>query len=1279
MSLRKKDNNNVKHMEKILDEYLHYVNVFKEHVEGEHVEGEHVEGEGQHVEREFKKEELEMEIKFGTGRNMKEITRLDYDNVIKRVLSAGFKHSSEETLLRIFSVGGSIKNERVRIEISDIGNISEYCKTNRLTNANGDFIAKIVEKKDFVSKIVPHVDFEDFNFKASLKTEGEYYEKSLIVDEVTKKWSNVKKTFRYISRNSFIHPDFPVKIDISVVKQRNGGVYNFIEADLMNSRDIYEIEIELVNDKLKKEVNTDYKTSDLLYKMIKKVITIILSGIQRTNFPISNSEQDKIGQEYMAIVFGKNYNKNGMDIKTRDFIGPSSYTLQIENIAIDSDKNTPNIRNNYTVTEKADGERKMLFINGTGRMYFIDSNMNIQFTGAIIDNTELFNTLIDGELISHNKNKQFINSFMAFDIYICQNKDLRGNKFVDNKYIDNKYIASSSSSTDSKKRIEYRLDLLQSAVIDIKTSMNSVSGNKNSLFRISVKHFEVSSPTRSIFECCKQVLKNKHLFEYEIDGLIFTPANFAVGMNSETEIYKPETSKKTWNSSFKWKPIEYNTIDFLLTIKKDQGIDKISRLNPSGIDVSSTSPIIEYKTVTLHVGFDEKKDGYINPMKDMIEDKMYDENNKESYKPVQFYPTNPYDANAGICNLLLSSDEKQIFSEEGNVIEDKMIVEFRYDKERNEGWRWIPLRVRYDKTADLRANGRNFGNAYRVANSNWHSIHYPVTEHMISNGMNDDDDNTDIINIQNEDVYYKGDKSANETQGLRDFHNKYVKKMLIENVSKPGNTLIDLAVGKAGDLHKWTSARLSFVLGVDISPDNIINRIDGACARYLNTMKKTRGYKMPKALFIIGDSSKNIKSGEALVGDNRIIANAVFGKGVKDENKLGKGIYNNFGVGKEGFDICSIQFAIHYMFENMYKLTNFLRNVSENTKKDGYFIATCYDGRTIFNKLKNLKKGESNIIKSSINNDKKIWSIKKQYDATVFEDNDSCLGYAIDVYQDTIDKEFREYLVNYTFLNKLLNDYGFDKIEDDEAKNMNLSSGSGMFNSLHMQMMTENKNDARHKYGYGVDLSDKEKEISYLNRYFVYKKRRNVDTEDITKSLMRNYNVIMPSAAVIPAASPTPAAAAIPAPAVAIPVAAIPAPALAIPVAAIPAPAVAIPVAAIPAPALAIPVAAIPAAAIPAAAIPAAAIPAAAIPAAAIPAAAIPDATPDSDDNVINIVLKKRVRKNKTIPVVVEEKKEEGGKKIKLSKKKTKEEIEKKEKKKKVSIKKISKKVMLTE
>ena len=80
-------------------------------------------------------------------------------------------------------------------------------------------------------------------------------------------------------------------------------------------------------------------------------------------------------------------------------------------------------------------------------------------------------------------------------------------------------------------------------------------------------------------------------------------------------------------------------------------------------------------------------------------------------------------------------------------------------------------------------------------------------------------------------VYYNRGKKS-KTEAMRDFHNKYVKNKLIASVSQPGQTLIDFAVGKAGDIAKWRSSNLSFILGIDILEDNIENKQDGACSFY---------------------------------------------------------------------------------------------------------------------------------------------------------------------------------------------------------------------------------------------------------------------------------------------------------------------------------------------------------------------------------------------------------------------------------------------------------------
>ena len=56
--------------------------------------------------------------------------------------------------------------------------------------------------------------------------------------------------------------------------------------------------------------------------------------------------------------------------------------------------------------------------------------MNVQFTGGVCTNQKLSGTILDGEHILHDKEKNYINLFAAFDIYFKGNKDLREYPFV---------------------------------------------------------------------------------------------------------------------------------------------------------------------------------------------------------------------------------------------------------------------------------------------------------------------------------------------------------------------------------------------------------------------------------------------------------------------------------------------------------------------------------------------------------------------------------------------------------------------------------------------------------------------------------------------------------------------------------------------------------------------------------------------------------------------------------------------------------------------------------
>ena len=107
----------------------------------------------------------------------------------------------------------------------------------------------------------------------------------------------------------------------------------------------------------------------------------------------------------------------------------------------------------------------------------------------------------------------------------------------------------------------------------------------------------------------------------------------------------------------------------------------------------------------------------------------------------------------------------------------------------------------------------------------------------------------------------------------------------------------------------------------------------------------------------------------------------------------------------------------------------------------------------------------------------------KEYDATTFRDDETSLGYAINVYQETINKYFREYLVNFGYFTRVMENYGFRPLTNAEAKEIGMPAGIGNFKQLYEER----------KY----NMNASERKISFYNNYFIFKKIRSVDAEKV--------------------------------------------------------------------------------------------------------------------------------------------------------------------------------------
>lgn len=1088
----------------------------------------------------------ELEVRFGT-RYVKTIDKMDYENVIKYLRNFGFKTADESGVysLRIQNefvsrnTGIYKLSENIRTEIYGLNAIQTYCNTNDLkyiiTNMNKS--VKIINKHfviDEKNNKIPNVIMEDLNLILSYKIEEPV--SNSIKTYMIENWTQFKKHFRYMNRVTFKHPDFPILVDLSIVrssKRENGKfgkyelTYSTKESGIFDKDTLETYEIELEIDSSKIGPNTNIDNVNKLIDNIKKCIKYVLCGLQNTNYPVSYTELNYIKDSYGMLLYGPKFNKR---LNTSNFIGPSSYTLQINNIGpININSNQANIRQDFVVTEKADGERHLLYVgNGiySGKIYLINTSMNVIFTGAKTNNKEIFDTLIDGELILYDKYGKWFNMFAAFDIYYMNGKDIRSFPFIDilknaeeislkkmkTRYNILKWVVENLNlvSIVENKKIE-----LCPIKLNCKKFYSNLQENKNHSIYEDITYNNDSNQYTSkenqneldvnntdIFLACGKILQYEKdgLYPYNIDGLILTHTKYGVGSDKENEA--GPLKKITWGYSFKWKPPQYNTIDFLVqTVKAPNGEDIVKIKYEDGSNINQYEDLLQYKTVILKSTYIEKIHGYINPCQMIYDDKIpeynsnLNEEKERSQEVLQFYGIDPYDPEAGIANIPMKKDNNgvmQMYTLEGQLIEDLSIIEFSYDLTKERGWGWIPLRRRFDKGE----------NAYHVAQSNWKSIHNPITEEMITSGLNIP--NMNEIDV---DVYYKNNRQQTYlTTHLKIFHN-YIKKELIETVCKKNNILIDFACGKAGDLSKWINAKIGFVFGIDLSKDNLENPLDGACARYLNARKKFK--IVPDCLFVHGNSSLNIKSGESMLSEkSKQITNAVFGIGEKNENKLGYGVYKNFGKAEKGFDIASMQFALHYMFSNENSLQQFLVNLSQCVKVGGYFIATFYDGKSVFNMLRNKKNGE---MISLFEDNKKIWSITKMYDDNILmlPNTIESLGLRIDVFQESINQTIMEYLVNFDYLTQVMERFGFVLPDNFDLNRNKLINGTGMFEEI-FNTTIENKRKMFNDFNIIKNLNEmteSEKKISFLNRYCIFKKIRNVETDKIKISNI-NFNYV---------------------------------------------------------------------------------------------------------------------------------------------------------------------------
>ena len=629
------------------------------------------------------------------------------------------------------------------------------------------------------------------------------------------------------------------------------------------------------------------------------------------------------------------------------FILANSQTINRLNL-IETHK--PNILKDYAVSIKADGLRNLIYIDNifskntdNGEMYIIDNTMNITYTGINIKNWA--GTLIECEYIKS------LNLLLCYNMLFERGNDIRGLPFI--------------GESKTKTRYGY-LELF----------IKSIEGAAATGLNIKIEIVE-QRYIGNIFENIDYMWKKS--VQYKVDGLMFTPIN-----------EKYPTKCGLWDTFFKWKPAEENSFDFLIKVEKNNNGEDIKQ--PYVIyGPNNVSKIYQYKTLILYVG----------------------SNKNNEYVPIEFDPNGEGDSSGtgdsgtGKAKILLDENGKMIIVDNitGKNIEiiDDTIVEFIY-KKGEEVFKWVPIKVRYDKTALYKSGEKVYGNNDKTALNIWKTVIDPISFEQLSCG-----------DVCETDIVYDTD----ELMKYQIFNNTVINNVLDKEIKKDDSLL-------------------------NIICDNFLEIDNTKYASVVNIYDKDMKIDEKGDNYIEGDLSKKIFPNYD----------------ISEKNKELLSKYKEIIPSKYMFNAITIQNCLPKFFESDKKFKIFLQNINNLLKIGGYFIGICLDGERVIKELKN-----SNIIEG-IDEDKTLWKIEKAYKGQVFTSNRTQYDKNINIFTLNSGGFHTESLINFTYFDKMLVEYGFEKIK--------ITQLSELYNK---------NNDV---------MNDDEKRFSFLHNLFIYKKTENL-------------------------------------------------------------------------------------------------------------------------------------------------------------------------------------------
>ena len=1058
----------------------------------------------------FKKTEENKEFEFIFFSNKgQRMNKEKYISMIKYMKNISKKNKYNLEIEKTLDIGyNSTTDETFRLLIDGEKNINRELNIfNDLQNVNSAIFKYMINKSDnnfILKKKIDTLDITDLNFKIRLAEEIKINKKNLdkyldanlknllsgqALDTETKYLLNENIFFRLKERLSMYivkEKDFYIRVDLTDTKTTKN--YKTIKTSSPSTG--YELEIEFSSIK-----NPDKSQEKYLKKMYEETENI-LKYLQNSPFIIGLNKTKEI------INFYKDMNNITQEITK--LVARQAVSVEIQHV-------TDNISNRYAITDKADGDRYFLIIYNNC-VYLISNNLIVKDTGIVLDKklSKYNGSLMDGEFIYVPKSRRYI--FLIFDCMRIGDEDIRNEQSLlirlknADDIINDCFLLGEQKGFAFKEPPKLNLD-------DGKFDINEISkfwGNELVKYQKALNNDIEIMPIypvirRKFFipiygihkweifkyavEYWNKYTEDKNInYSYVLDGLIFHPLiqSYVIGNESKYPEYK-------------WKPANKNSIDFYIEFKRDKLTNEILDVYDNSLAVSNDNINYDDDTEKIKNKTYRICNLYVGKFSNGME------------QPV------PFTQNYNITYARLYLKNGEVRDIEDKIISDKTVVEFYYNNDMNilPEERWVPLKTRYDKTEAVEKYRRQYGNNNIIADKIWRSIINPVlmsdfvelakgntiTTNFYDNKIKELNAKVShglVIAANKENKYYQKKNLLAKKMG--EFHSGFMKSILLythlNKIYQENKQLsvLELAVGRGGDMYKWYYANVAYVVGVDLHDDGFKSPVDGAFSRY-NRLDETKP-NCPKMYFIQADvrASLDYETQLKVIGSmdesNKQLLQQFFPSNV-DDNKVQK------------YDRISCQFAMHYFLKDELSWSNFKQNIKKYLRDGGYYIATTFDGKEVVKALKD-KKSITIYYDDSDGNKKKLFDIIKKYEDPP-EKTIIGTGYCIDVHGAWMFEEGQyvpEYIVDMDFVKEEFEkDIDLELIDEDLFFNQMAIHKEFIINTSKFESSPETRQFLQKSAHYYEETEMNKKFHIYTNltRYMIFRRKKH-NTVKITET-----------------------------------------------------------------------------------------------------------------------------------------------------------------------------------